>query len=272
MPVLSMPIEVLGTLPSMLSAIGIAVPRIMVVLLLVPMFIFRDLQPVLRTAISLAVALPVAAGVFFEHQMMAPGPWIVTGLILKEIAIGAVLGTLLALPFWLYQSIGAIFDMQRGGLIGQQLNPQLGPQEAPTAKLLEQALIVLMIQIGAFVWFFMVLLESYILWPATHWLPEIQAQGHEPLIHAFSGMTQAMALYALPLMGTMLLIEVCFMIMSLYSPQLQVYFLAMPMKTLTGLFVLLVYAGTLWSLGSDEFAGYRDLLDRLPSIFARPPS
>ena len=118
----------------------------------------------------------------------------------------------------------------------------------------------------------MVLLESYILWPATHWLPEIQAQGHEPLIHAFSGMTQAMALYALPLMGTMLLIEVCFMIMSLYSPQLQVYFLAMPMKTLTGLFVLLVYAGTLWSLGSDEFAGYRDLLDRLPSIFARPPS
>lgn len=270
MPVLSMPIEVLGTLPSMLSALGIAVPRLMVVFLLVPMFIFRDLQPVLRISISLAIAMPVAAGVFFEHQVAAPGPWVVTALIFKEMAIGVVLGTLLALPFWLYQSIGTIFDMQRGGLIGQQLNPQMGAQEAPTGKLMEQAIIVLMIQIGAFVWFFTVLMESYILWPATHWLPPIQSEGYQPLIHAFSGMTQAMALYALPLIGTMLLIEVCFMVMSLYSPQLQVYFLAMPMKTLTGLFVLLVYAGTLWSLGSDEFAGYHELLDRLPSIFSRP--
>ncbi len=74
----------------------------------------------------MALALFIAPGIKEQIDVLEPTMMALAGLVLKELMIGTLLGLLLALPFWLYESVGALFDNQRGALMGGQINPSWG--------------------------------------------------------------------------------------------------------------------------------------------------
>ena len=112
---------------------------------LTPIFSFSVIKGLLRTAIAVALALFIAPGIKEQIDVLEPTMMALAGLVLKELMIGTLLGLLLALPFWLYESVGALFDNQRGALMGGQINPQLGPDVTPLGKLMQQVLILLLV-------------------------------------------------------------------------------------------------------------------------------
>ena len=61
----------------------------------------------------------------------------------------------------------------------------------------------------------------------------------------------------------MLLAEIGLGLVSLTVPQLQVFFLAMPIKSALVFLVLVVYMGTLFEYAGDMLQPLRDLLPRL---------
>ena len=247
-------------------SIMLTMPRVLVCMYIVPIFNTNSLQGILRTAVALAIALPISVATYHQHEWVNNSFFHLVPILMKEAAIGLLIGGLLAIPFWIFESIAVVFDTQRGAMMGEQLNPETGAMTSLTAPFLQKALVVLMIEFGAFVAMFNVIIESYILWPAVSWIPQMAMDASTMLIAEFSRMVQQYVLYALPIIFGLLLIDLLFALVSVYSPQLQVYFIAMPVKSLVGMFIFVLCSAMLFQYGKEELYRIWELPNIMPLI------
>lgn len=247
-------------------ALSLCMARIFPCLLLTPVFCFNAIKGALRSPIALALALFPAPAIEQQLAAQQPALYMLAAMGIKEALVGMALGLLMALPFWLFESVGALFDNQRGALMGGQLNPQLGPDATPLGILMQQTLIlVLTIGLGLST-IVQVIWDSYQLWPATAWLPFPGEQGFKVWLGILGALFTHMVLYAGPLVGLLLLVDFSVGILSLYSPQMQATVLAMPLKCLLGMLFFVLYLPILAHLGGErlyDLAGLTALLPRL---------
>ena len=250
-----------------ITALAVSMPRILVALFLVPLFSIQLLKGMLRYAIILAIALPVSVAQVSSIQNSQLDPLLLGFIMLKEAMVGFVIGFLLAIPFWIFQSVGVMIDNQRGALSGGYFAPGVGPDSSMMADLLVKVMVMLLITMGAFPALFSVLWETYTLWPILEWTPEFSLTGADFLIKKFGDLVYKFVLYSGPIVLVLLLIEAGFAILGAYTPQLQVYFMAMPAKSLVALIVFLMYCGNLWHIAGQDLLEYHDLKFQLPQIF-----
>ncbi|NNA98764.1 type III secretion system export apparatus subunit SctT [Pseudomonas gessardii] len=239
-------------LPSLL--VGMA--RIYPCMFLVPAFCFQHVRGMPRHTIVMTMALFPTPGIHAALMGKDYSALMLCGLILKEAALGFLLGVLLFMPFWMVESVGALLDNQRGALAGGQLNPSLGPDATPVGHLFKQLAIFLLITtlgLGALT---QVIWDSYLIWPPTAWVPLLAVNGFSVFLGLLGDTFVHMMLYAAPFIAVLLLLEFGFALLGLYSPQLQVSTLAMPAKSLAGLAFLILY----FPLLSDLIAGRMGLL------------
>lgn len=247
-------------------ALTLAMARIFPCLLLTPVFSFSVVKGVMRTAIVVALSLFIAPAIKPEIDQLQPDMLTLAGLMLKELLIGTLIGLLLAMPFWMYESVGGLFDNQRGALMGGQINPQLGPDVTPLGKLMQQSMILLLIiglglsTITQLIW------DSYQLWPATEWMPFPSEAGFQVYLKLLGETFSDMVLYAGPLVAIMLMIDFGIGIMSIYSPQLQATALAIPLKCLLGMLFFVFYLPLLEHLAGERLYDLRDLIHILPTL------
>lgn len=253
-----------------LLALTLGMARIYPCLFLVPIFAFKELKGMLRHAIVLALALVPAPSI---HHAIAGSEhawtWIV-GLIFKEVTLGILLGLLLAMPFWLFESVGALFDNQRGALTGGQLNPALGQDVTPLGHLLKQVLVLLLIIGLGYGVITQVIWDSYLLWPPTLWLPQPTADGFDVYLGLLADTFTHMVLYAAPLVGLLLMLDFAVAILSLYSQHLQVSSLSMPAKCLVGIAFFLIYLPMLQYHADTRLLQLRDMPHILPLLLGAP--
>lgn len=249
-----------------LYALTLGAARIYPCLILVPVFSFNILKGMLRNAVVLALALVPATGIQAQLTDYTPEwqQWV--GLILKEVIVGILLGLLLGMPFWLYQSVGALFDNQRGALIGGQLNPSLGSDVTPLGLLLQQTLILLLVLGIGLSGITQIIWDSYRIWPVLQWLPLTHEQGFQQYLALLADTFNHIIIYAGPLVALLLLLDFSIAILSLYSPQLQVFVLSVPAKCLAGLAFFVIYLPTLSALGEERLLQLRDLNKLLPLL------
>ena len=250
-------------LPSLL----VAMARIYPCAFLVAAFCFQHIRGMLRHTIVMVMALLPAPAI---HVMLAGQEYsalMLGGLVFKELALGLLLGVLLSMPFWLFESVGALLDNQRGALIGGQLNPSLGADATPVGHLFKQlSIFLLMVTLGLgsltrVIW------DSYLIWPPTLWLPTIAADGFAVFLSLLGDTFTHLLLYAAPFIALLLLIEFAVALLSLYSPQLQVFVLSMPAKSLAGLGFLLLYLPQLEELIVGRMSLLGDLGHALGQLF-----
>ena len=250
-------------LPSLL----VAMARIYPCALLVPAFSFQHIRGMPRHVIVMVMALIPAPGI---HAVMSGQDYsalMIIGLILKEATLGFLLGILLAMPFWMFESVGALLDNQRGALAGGQLNPSLGPDATPIGHLFKQLVIYLLIVVLGLSVLTQVIWDSYLIWPATAWLPLPAINGFSVFLGVLGDTFTHMMLYAAPFIAVLLFLEFGFAVLGLYSPQLQVSTLATPVKCLAGLGVLLLYFPLLQDLIVTRMAQLADLKHSISLMF-----
>ncbi|WP_137938843.1 type III secretion system export apparatus subunit SctT [Chitinivorax sp. B] len=252
-----------NTLYQPLMALTLALPRWLGCMMILPAMIPTVLRGTLRNVIALALALPTAGGLYVNWPANPPQGWVFCLLATKEVALGAMLGILLAMPFWLFQSIGVYIDNQRGANAMQISNPSVGADASALGGLLNQALVVLAMDTGAFLAMLAFIDQSYLAWPAWQGLPAFSDRHIDIWVEAFNDMLVATLLYVAPPMILMMLIDLGFALLGLVAPQLQIYFAAMPIKSLAALLVLAVYLASLWEFGGQSIAQTLTLSDTL---------
>ena len=235
----------------------------------IPLFSGTQVPKTLRAAIAVGVIVPVAIALTQDTAIGDFGVPDVIGLIFKELSIGLILGVLFATPFWVLQSMGALIDNQRGSLSAGYNNPASGPDASMLCDLMNKVLVVVFIEFGLFAHAVQGIFTSYSMWSPLVWIPFSESSNFFILIGNFNEMAIKYILYSGPVVLVMLLVEASFAIMGAYSPQLQVYFMAMPAKSLAALLVLYIYLNFLGMITEFEMEYFRSVMSLFEEIFKR---
>ncbi len=214
--------------------------RIVAMCSIIPAFGRNVLPGRLRTAFTGVL------GMFLVPLMMTHAPekfsiGMLTVIVLKEVFVGICLGYLLAIPFWIFESIGTFIDNQRGAGIASIFNPELGSETTPLGTFMGRAYAVLFFTTGGFALFLTALYDSYRLWDPWSWFPDLRMDALPFWLGQLDTLVRLVVLYSGPAVIVMLLAEVGLGLASRFTPQLQVFFLAMPIKSALGILMLILY-------------------------------
>lgn len=244
-------------------ALGASMPRTLGLFIAIPVFHAELLPRLLLLGTAATFALVVAPTLVPMITTLQLQPVELVGLAAKEAFIGFVMGCILSVPFWAFESLGFFIDNQRGASIASTLNPLTGNDSSPLGLIFNQAFIVFFLVSGGLLLVLEVLYGSFQLWPVFGWLPTLRPESMPFFIEQLFRMVGLALLLAAPGMVAMLLAEIGLALVSLVVPQLQVFFLAMPIKSALVLLVLIVYLNTLFGYGAEQLGEMQNLLPRL---------
>jgi len=232
-------------LQDMLTAWMLGSARVLAVFSMLPFFGRQNSAPVLRAAIAAAFALPALPLVLAQYSASpVESGWLLL-LIVKEGAIGLLLGIPVAIPFWAAEAVGFVISNQSGAAMAGTINTMTGNDSSALAILVNQAYIVLFLLLGGVNLVLGMIYDSYAAWPVTGFLPQFAPEFAKYGLGLLDTLMHLTVTVAAPVMIAMLLAELGLGLVSLFAPQMQVFFLAMPVKGAIALFVLAMYFGTL---------------------------
>jgi flagellar biosynthetic protein FliR len=226
--------------------VGLAFARLLSFMVIAPFFG--------GTAVSARVKVATAAAfVIIVYPSLATGlppegrplPFSALGfiaLLAKEALVGFTLGFVTSLVFEGIQVAGRIVDFQRGAMLGEVFAPQLQQQVSALGQFNLQFSIVLFFAIGAHRVFISALLHSFEMIPATGF-PNF-TPGWTPVAASITQLTAGVfaigVQLAAPAMIALLLTDLFFGLINRAAPQINVFFLGLPVKMLVGVVVILV--------------------------------
>lgn len=237
---------------SFIATLALTQPRILAMFLVLPIFNTQLMPGLVRFAI--ASALGVVAVPALQPQIAAV-EWnaaLLLGTILKEAFIGFVIGYLAAIPFWIFEAVGFLVDNQRGASIASTLNPLTGNDSSPLGLMFNQAFIVFFLLTGGFSLLLGTLYDSFTLWSITQWLPTLQPESVPVMLAQLDRLVRLAVLFAAPVLVAMFLAEFGLALVSRFAPQLQVFFMAMPIKSALAMLVLTLYGASLFEYGAEQ--------------------
>ena len=116
---------------------------------------------------------------------------------------------------------------------------------------------------GVLVGLYQLLLQSFHTWPVLELAPDLAQFGFDLAVQDFDAWSTKAVLYAAPVIAVVLLVDFAFAFITVFAPQLQAYFAAMPIKSLCAIAVLAVYLSLLMSHADDH---YREAIRRETAI------
>lgn len=260
--------SLLVDMQSLLITLALITPRTLVCLMVLPGFGMRTMTGIMRNSVAIAIVLPAALPTFAFVQDTPPDYLMAGVLILKEAAIGMLLGVLMAIPIWVAQSIGSILDIQRSPIQIPANNNSQDRDASAIGALLLQAVVLVMIEAGLFVALTRILLESYGTWPAFSLTSPFEPGHFEIIVKRFGEFFWYIVVYGGPVLIPLMLVDLAFALIGVFAPNLQVSFASSPIKSVGGLFILLLY----WPIFSHYVAGdFAHMLDLVASLLQIGP-
>ena len=176
-----------------------------------------------------------------------PNLWMFSVVALKEAIIGFLIGFFAAIPFWVAENVGNFIDNQRGATMGEVYSPLNGAQVSTTGIFFTQIVSTVFFVSGAVLLVLGALYKSYAIWPV---FPADAAAGQfvsfvsdtpVRMLGALDGMLKTTVVISAPVIIVMFLATVGLGLVNRTAPQLNVFFLSMPVKSALGIAMLVVY-------------------------------
>jgi len=242
----------------MLFALGL--PRLLGIFAMIPIFGRSVLPGSTRNAVAISLTLflypAYSAGI--DVSQFSALHYI--SIILKEAVLGILIGFGLSRVFWAVESMGFFIDNQRGSTMASSVDPLTGSQTSPLGIFLMQVVTVYFFVSGAVFVTLLAIYESYLVMPVASFFPNLQLESARYFLYLLDRIIALAVLFAAPALIAMFLSEFALGLISRFAPQLNVFFLSMPVKSGVGILILILYVPILLGAWEDEFA-------RLPTHF-----
>ena len=235
-----------------LIAFSFALPRMLAVFSVLPMFNRQALPGMLRIGVAGGLSIFLVPSLIDPAMAIDRSTGQIMLICFKEALIGFLLGFIIAIPVWAFEIMGAYIDNQRGASIAQTLNPLTGHDSSPLGDLFSQTIVILLFVTGGFLLIISAIQDSYRLWPVFGMLPDLNAATPEFLLSLADRMMRLAIIMSAPVMFAMFLAEIGLAIVSRFVPQLQVFFLAMPIKSAIAIFIFSIYIALLFDYSIDS--------------------
>jgi len=243
---------------------GLVMARLMPIVLLVPFLGGKAAPSQVKIGLALVLTVLVYPSVWVVAPALPDSAPVIGALVVKEVAVGLMLGFVTALIFHAVRMAGRLVDTTRGETKGMSMVPQTRVQASPIGSFLVQLFIVVFMVTGGHRLFFAALTRSFERIPPY----EVLAVGDRAPSLAFgvarlaTDAIEIAVLLAFPVIAAILLTNIFLALVSKAAPQINVFFLGMPLKALIGIAVVVFALDPLTRRFLDEAMGYfRHLLE-----------
>jgi len=250
-------------LPALLEQLvlfALGLPRLLAIFAMIPIFGRSVLTGSSRNAVAISLALFLFPTYSHDVDVAQVTALTFMAIVLKEAILGIFIGFGLSRIFWAVESMGFFIDNQRGSTMASSVDPLTGSQTSPLGIFLMQVVTVYFFVSGAVFVALLGIYESYRVMPVASFYPDLSIEGARYFLSLIDRIMALAVLLAAPALIAMFLSEFALGLISRFAPQLNVFFLAMPVKSGVGILVLILYVPVLLGVWEDEFA-------RLPTHF-----
>ncbi|MFM0609744.1 type III secretion system export apparatus subunit SctT [Paraburkholderia sediminicola] len=225
---------------SYLLPLSVGMLRFMGIFLFLPFFGIGNLGNVLtRTAICFVFSIPLLPRLSAISSFIPLENFSLIFLCIRELSIGILIGIISALPFWAIESGGAMIDMMSGTEIASVFDPTLGTQSGHMGNLFSRILTLLFFTSGAWQILTRAVYQSYVDLPPDQYL-NFSKDAYKFILIASRAILDMGLQFVLPILIVMFIIDLLFGMLNRAVRQLDVFFLAMPVKNMAGIFLLIV--------------------------------
>lgn len=250
-----------------LNGIALTLPRIVSAFAVLPLMTSETMPTLVRNSfyVSLAILVyPLAAAANPSTTIMHGTTWaLVLG---KEVFLGLLIGFCFGTVFWALGAAGSVIDTKTGLSMSTEMDPIAGQQTTITGVFLMQVATWLFMVSGAFMVFLDLLMSSYAIWPVASVLPPLRPGGMEFFVGQFNYLMTAVLVFSAPALVVLTLVDIALGLVNRYAQQLNVFSLAMPIKSWLSSWVLLLALGAMVEVVMRKIYENRDLLTMLKRI------
>ncbi len=245
--------EMFSDLQRLVVTIAIASPRLLMVLWMLPFLTESVLQGTFRNVFGFSLVVFTYPGIYL--QLPAGGLEVLPmlAIVFKEVFIGAIIGFVAASAFWVAASVGFLIDLQRGAFVATLFTAVFRGQVSPLGSLLLQTLTVLFFISGGFLILLNAVYSSYDFWPILDFFPNINSKLLIYIIEQFQLIAYLSIFLAMPILILMFLIDLIMGFINRFVPQLQVFFLSLPIKGALAIFILILYMNAFGNYFEEYF-------------------
>jgi flagellar biosynthesis protein FliR len=178
-------------------------------------------------------------------------PWMAYPVyMLQELTLGTLVGFAARLTFATVQIAGDVMGIGTGFASAQIMNPTTGDTGSTVDQIVVMAAMLLFLIIDGHHLFLLAVQRTFVAAPLLTPLPALSA---EPLMRLTSQMITAGVQLALPVVGALLLTDVALGLLARVAPQVNPFFLGMPLKVGVGLIAIMLTMEILFPLMADLF-------------------
>jgi type III secretion protein T len=146
------------------------------------------------------------------------------------------------------------------------MDPSTGSETTPMGSLFTQMTILLFFTSGGFFLFLSGMYESFRVWPINTFWPRFDPEFAHFFLTRLDDMMGLAFLLVSPILITLFLSELGLGLINRFAPQLNVFFLAMPIKSGVGLLILILYLQFLLSYIQNIFVQQFDIFALLREV------
>lgn len=223
-------------------ATAIAVARALGMIVVTPAFIRLGLTGLIRSGVAIAICIPAIPGIL--NSLLVEGPMsslLITGLLVKEVLVGTIIGIAFGIPFWAAEVAGDLVDLQRGSTSAQLIDPLQVSETSIAGTLFVFSLLALFFMSGGFLLLVDGFYKSYEIWPAAKFVPLVNVQAVPALLGILDRIMQIGVLLIAPVVLALLLADVMLAYLSRMSPQLHIFDLSLAIKNLLFSLLMVLY-------------------------------
>ena len=239
-----------GSLNNYVVAVGFAMARMTGMIVVLPAFTRLGLTGILRGAVAFTLAFPLVPMLVpsVADQPMST----IAILLLKEAAVGLVIGLVLGVPFWAAEAAGAVLDLQRGSTSASLMDPSAITEESISGRLFGLGMVALYYGSGGLPLVLRVVYDSYGLWPAGRLLPLFSASAGQLFIGLLENVVTMGLMLGAPLVVCLLVTDLVLALVSRAAPHLNVFALSLGVKNFVFTLLLVLYCAFLIKyMGTD---------------------
>ena len=180
----------------------------------------------------------------------------------KEILVGLFLGFSAKLVFEAFQFGGRIISNQMGLAVAELIDPESGSQVSVIGNLFSLVAIVLFLNLNGHHLIISALYKSFEIAPiANHqWL---RSAAKVKMLTMFNDIFRIGVKLAAPAMVTIFLLEISMAIMARIVPQMNIFFIGMPVKLAAGMFVIIMSLPIFFTFFEFVLSGWKQDLNQI---------
>jgi flagellar biosynthesis protein FliR len=245
-------IFILPQLQGVVLAFLLTFSRAGAMIMLLPVIGDAGVPPRVRLAFALAVSAALAPAVAHFYPTETPAPMALASLVAREVTAGVLIGTMARLIMSTLEIAGFLIANQIGLAFAQTFDPGQGVQGAIVSTFLSLVGALLVFESGLHHLAIGAIAGSYKLLPPGDAIPtgDMAALALNLVAGSFALGLQLAA----PFLIFGFLIYVTLGVLSRLMPQLQIFFLAMPINILAGFVLLMLFIGVMMTAFLDFFA------------------